>query len=112
MDYPNGTNNGEKWRLQTVIEAREKFLLYGLSIIVAMLGWFSLTVYQKLDAVALRQAERTRTIEQMNHVVENMRQLEQSQYQISINKAWIEDIKRRLDYLERYTYGTKPSGKE
>ena len=96
--------NGKNGRLQ-------QSLLYLLALIVAMLGWFSVTMYTKIDRIEGTQRERKRAVEEviprLEEKVENLRITVNTMTATDATLRRHEEAIRRLeDRLETLRRGT------
>ena len=86
--------NGPNGRLQ-------QYLLYLITLVVAMLGWFSVTIYNKVDRVEGIQRERKRSVEEvlprLEEKVESLRITANTMTAIETTLRRHEEALRRLD---------------
>ena len=95
-------NNGEKSMLRFAIAAKDRLLLYVLTLILGMLSWFSVTMYTKLDTVALGYVRHDQLFVSVGELSAYVRQMDTIRTQVEIIRIEIERIRERLSYFEAY----------
>ena len=91
-------NNGERRRLTLLVEGRERLLLYGVVLIVAMLSWFFVLMWGEISRVSNTQAERRTRVEEIPQLREELKQLRLQMGNFMVNDG---EIKRQAEAIRR-----------